>query len=82
MTDAERAEMIRLRLIREMEEANAEMNFVKEIILISKELNTTIDDILDWSWKRYVVVTEALKEIYEEQKREVELNELKAKTFR
>ena len=59
-----------------------EKNFVKEIVIVAKEMGGwSIDDILDMPITRYSGVRNALKEIYEEQRKELEFHKNR-NTFR
>ncbi len=81
MSEAQRLELIRARLKMEMEAANSEINFIKEIILVSKETNTPFSDVLEWPWPRYVVVVEAIREMFKEINNKCEIENIKHLTL-
>lgn len=54
-------------------EGDFEKNFVKEIVIVAKEMGGwSIDYILDMPITRYSEVRGALKEMYDEQRRELD----------
>ena len=81
MSEAQRLELIRARLKMEMEAANSEINFIKEIIIVSKETNTPFSDVLEWPWPRYVAVVEAIREMFKEINNKYEIENIKHLTL-
>lgn len=70
--------MARRALLREAKEEDFEKNFVQEIVLIAKEMGGwNIDSILEMPIQRYIAVRDALSNMYEKQKQEMELTKTK-----
>jgi len=64
---------MRIELLKDASETNFEENFVKEIVIVAKEMGGwTIDYILSMPILRYGAVKESLVLIQDEQKREAE----------
>ena len=74
--------MIRRQFAKEASENDFEENFVREIIFIAKEMGGwSIESILEMPILRYDEVRKALRHMYDEQKKELEMSKSR-KTFR
>jgi len=81
MSEAQKLELLRLRLKRQMQEEKWEENFVTEIVLIAKEMGVSVNEILEWTIMKYNVISAVIRDFYEEQKRQIEY-EHSARTLR
>ncbi len=72
MSEAQKLELLRLRLKKQMQEEKWEENFVTEIVLIAKEMGVSVNEILEWTIMKYNVVSAVIRDFYEEQKRQIE----------
>ena len=72
MTKAEKIEALRLKLKLQAESEEWEENMIDAIVLVSKETNNSIDEIMQWTITRLLRVSESLARIYKSATSDVE----------